>query len=171
MTITASLAPPPPAELPLSRSLALGLAGAVAFGAAAGLGHGASAILRGAWMSPALFVGGALLALPPLYLASSWSGSRSSAEELVSGVADVLGRTGVILLGLSAPAAFFSATLHTSSAWFLLLGSVVIVGVTAVRAVARKTFTGTSLASTGWTLLALALGARTLLALSHTVTR
>ncbi len=175
MTITASLAPPPPAELPLSRSLALGLAGAVAFGAAAGLGHGASAILRGAWMSPALFVGGALLALPPLYLASSWSGSRSSAEELVSGVVDVLGRTGVILLGLSAPAAFFSATLRTPSAWALLLAAVVSVGAAAVRSVSVRALSEGLAAAWIWSAFAVALGVRLLVALAHhlplTVTR
>ena len=72
-TITSNAELHPPIEVPVPRSLALGLAGAVAFGATAGIGHGAAAMLRGAWMSPALFVGGALLATPPLYLASSWS--------------------------------------------------------------------------------------------------
>jgi hypothetical protein len=161
----------PSHEVSVPRSLGLGLAGAATFGLAAALGHGARAMFHGLWMAPALFVGSALLATPPLYLVGVWSGQRVPAETVARNVAAALAGAGLVLLGLAAPAAFFSATLHTNSAWFLLLGSVVLVGVTAVRAVARKTFTGTSLASTGWTLLALALGARTLLALSHTVTR
>jgi len=175
MTITASIDPPPAADLPLPRSLALGLLGAVAFGASAGLGHGASAILRGAWMSPALFVGGALASLPPLYLASSWSGSRAPADELVSGVADVLGRTGLILLGLSAPAAFFSATLRTPSAWALLFAAAVTVGAAAVRAVSVRTLSDATAAAWIWSAFAVALGVRLLVALAHhlplTVTR
>jgi hypothetical protein len=93
------------------------------------------------------------------------------AERVAQNVASALGAAGLVLLGLAAPAAFFSATLHTTSAWVLLLGAVIAVGVTAVRVVARKTFALPSVAATGWTLLALALGARTLFALSHTVTR
>ena len=156
-------------EAAVPRSLALGLAGAVAFGAAVGLGHGAGALLRGAWMSPALFLGGALLATPPLYLASSYSGSRASAEEVVAAVADVLGRTGVVLLGLAAPAAFFSATLRTPTAWALLVALVVAVGATAVRAVSRRTLTHAAAAAWLWSAFALALGVRLLLALApHT---
>ncbi len=164
MTITA----PTFSEAAAPRSLALGLAGAAAFGAAAGLGHGAAAMLRGAWMSPALFVGGALLATPPLYLAGTWSSARAPAEELVSHVASVVGAAGVVLLGLAAPAAYFSATLRTPSAWALLVVTAVVVGATAVRALARRTLShGTAAAL--WTLFAFALGVRLVLALSHHV--
>lgn len=154
-------------EAAVPRSLALGLAGAVAFGAAAGLGHGAAALLRGAWMSPALFLGGALLATPPLYLASSYSGSRASAEEVVAGVSDVLGRTGIVLLGLAAPAAFFSATLRTPTAWALLLALSVAVGAAAVHSVSRRALAHTPAAAWLWSVFAVALGVRLLVALSH----
>jgi len=154
-------------EAAVPRSLALGLAGSAAFGAAAGLGHGAAAMLRGAWMDPALFVGGALLATPPLYLASAYAGSRSTAEEIVAEVSSVLGDTGVVLLGLSAPAAFFSATLHTGSAWGLLSVTVVAIGFAAVRAVSKRALAHRLTAATLWTLFALALGVRLALALSH----
>lgn len=150
----------------LPRGLAVGLAGAVAFGAAAGLGHGAGALLRGAWMSPALFVGGALLATPPLYLASSASGSPSTAEEVVAGVTDSLGRTGIVLLGLAAPAAFFSATLRTPTVLALLVGVGVVVGAVAVRAVSRQTLSHAPVATWLWTAFALALGVRLLAALA-----
>ena len=166
-TVTSTAELHPPIEVPVPRSLALGLAGAVAFGAAAGIGHGAAAMLRGAWMSPALFVGGALLATPPLYLASSWSGSRASAEELVASVADTLGRTGVILLGLAAPAAYFSATLRTPTAWALLLGAAVTVGAAAVRAVSARTLSDGPAAAWAWSAFAVALGVRLLAALAH----
>lgn len=154
-------------EAAVPRSLAFGLAGAAAFGAAAGLGHGAAAMLRGAWMAPALFVGGALLATPPLYLASAYGGSRATAEEIVSEVSSVLGDTGVVLLGMAAPAAFFSATLHTASAWALLAVTVVSVGATAVRAVSKRTLAHGLAAASLWTLFAFALGVRLALALSH----
>ena len=154
-------------EATVPRSLALGLAGSAAFGAAAGLGHGAAAMLRGAWMGPALFVGSALLATPPLYLASAYAGARATAEEIVAEVSSVLGDTGVVLLGLSAPAAFFSATLHTGSAWGLLFVTVVSVGFTAVRAVSKRALAQHLAAASLWTLFALALGVRLALALSH----
>ncbi|MDB4932887.1 MAG: hypothetical protein JWM10_5371 [Myxococcaceae bacterium] len=163
--MTADTLPSPHFAAP--RGLALGLAGAVAFGAAAGLGHGAAALARGAWMSPALFVGGALLAAPPLYLAASYSGSRASAEEVIAEVADVLGRAGVVLLGLAAPAAFFSATLRTPTAWALLVGLAVVVGAVAVRAVARRTLSHATTAAWLWTFFSLALGVRLLLALAR----
>lgn len=164
MTTTASL-PPPEAAVP--RRLLLGLAGAAAFGAAAGLGHGVAATLRGAWMAPALFVGGALLATPPLYLASMHSGQRVSAERLVAEVSEVVGSVGVVLLGLSAPAAFFSSTLRTPSAAVLLAGCAALVGTGAVRAVSRRAFERLSVASSLWTAFALALGLRLSLALYH----
>lgn len=167
--MTALSTPSPAVSVP--RSLGLGLAGSAAFGLAAALGHGAHAMLQGLWMAPALFVGSALLATPPLYLFGVWSGQRVPAERVARHVGEALGGAGVVLLGLSAPAAYFSATLRTGSAWVLLVGAVVLVGVVAVRAVARKTFPSPTFASTGWTLLALALGARTLLALAHMVTR
>jgi len=46
------------------------------FGAAAGTGYGPIAMFQGAWTTAALFAGGALLASPPLYLASSLGGGR-----------------------------------------------------------------------------------------------
>ncbi len=150
----------------LLERLGMGLLGAAAFGAAAGLGHGAAATLRGLWMSPALFVGGALLATPPLYLASTHAGLRSSAEELVAEVASTLGDTGVALLGLAAPAAYFSVTLRTHSAWALLVAMVAVVGVSAVRALSRRTLSW-GLAAILWTLFAVAVGVRLVVALAH----
>jgi hypothetical protein len=164
MTMTADALSSPRFAAP--RGLALGFAGAVAFGAAAGLGHGVAALARGAWMSPALFVGGALLAAPPLYLAASYSGSRASAEEVIAEIADVLGRAGVALLGLAAPAAFFSATLRTPTAWALLVGLAVVVGAVAVRAIARRTLAHALGPAWLWTAFALALGVRLVLALA-----
>ncbi len=153
-------------EAALPRSIVLALIGAAAFGAASGLGHGAASTLRGLWMSPALFVGGALLAAPPLYLASTRAGLRSTAEDLAADIAETLGNTGLALLGLAAPAAYFSATLHTRSAWVMLAVIIGAVGLTAVRALARRTLMP-GLASALWTVFALALGVRLVLALSH----
>lgn len=163
--MTTSIATPP-VEAALPRSLGLALVGTAAFGAAAGLGHGASATLRGLWMAPALFVGGALLAAPPLYLASTRAGLRSTAEALVADIAETLGDTGLALLGLAAPAAFFSVTLHTQSAWVLLAVIVGAVGLTAVRSLARRTLMR-GVVGALWTVFALALGVRLVLALSH----
>lgn len=165
--MTVILTPPPP-SVSIPRELALGVAGAAAFGIAAALGHGAVAMLRGAWMAPVLFAGSCLLATPPLYLASTWSNADTSAERLLADVASVLGRAGLVLLGLAAPAAFFSATLRTRSAWALLVVVVLAVGITAVRAVARRTLDGRGpTVVIGWTALAVALGARMLFALAH----
>lgn len=157
----------PSAEAAVPRRLLLALAGSAAFGAAAGLGHGFAATLRGAWMSPALFVGGALLAAPPLYLASMYARERATAERLVTEVASVLGAVGAVLLGLSAPAAFFSATLRTPSAALLLVGCALAVGTAAVHAVSRRAFAGITVASSLWSLSALCLGARLSITLYH----
>lgn len=166
-----STATVPSLESSAARALAAGLAGSAAFGLAAGLGHGPLAMLRGAWIAPLLFAGGAALSTPPLYLASTCAGSRASAESVVSDVASVLGDAGVVLLGLAAPAAFFSATLRTSNGWALLMAAVVAVGATAVRAVARRAFSDDApragAASLLWTGFAFALGLRLIVALSH----
>lgn len=166
MTTAASASLPPP-DGAVARELLLGVLGSALFGAAAGLGHGVAATLRGAWMSPALFVGGALLVTPPLYLASMYSEERSSAEKLIAEVSAVLGSVGVALLGLSAPAAFFSATLRTPSAAILLAGCALVVGVLAVRAVSNRAFARLTVASSLWNVFALALGLRLTVALSH----
>lgn len=150
-----------------ARQLGFALLGATTFGVAAGLGHGPLAMLRGAWTSPALFLGGAALATPPLYLISTWAGERNTAEETIARVTAVMGSAGVVLLGLSAPTAFFSVTLRTHTSWALLMGATVIVGATAVRAVARRTLTELSAASLLWTAFACAIGIRLLSALTH----
>jgi hypothetical protein len=149
-----------------ARQLALALLGAATYGAAAGLGHGPAAILRGAWMAPLYFVGGALLATPPLYLASLQTGERRSAEMLVREVGAVLGAVGMVLLGLSAPAAYFSATLRTSGATTLLVLSGLAVGAIAVASLARRVFSEVSAAASLWTVFALALGLRLTVTLS-----
>lgn len=159
----------PPREPPLVQQLGVALLGAAVFGLAAGLGHGPAAMLRGAWTSPALFLGGAALATPPLYLIGAWAGERSSAEELVSRVTSVAGAAGIVLLGLSAPAAFFSVTLRTHTAWALLMAAVITVGASSVRAVARRALTELSVASLVWTVFAFAIGLRLLSALAHQI--
>jgi hypothetical protein len=154
----------------VSRNLALGAVGSAAFGSAAGLGHGAFYTLRGAWMAPCLFVGGALLAVPPLYLASTWAASERSAEEVLGDVSAVLHKAGVMLLGLAAPAAFFSATLRTHTAWALLCVSCVSVGAASVVALSRRTFKTPSMQSVLWILFAYAIGIRLLLTLFQQLT-
>lgn len=150
----------PSAEAAAPRRLLLALAGSAAFGAAAGFGHGVAATLRGAWMSPALFLGGALLVTPPLYLASMYATERTSAERLLGAVSSVLGAVGVALLGLAAPAAFFSATLRTPSAVVLLAGVALAVGFVGVRAVSQRVFVELSAAAALWNVFALAIGLR-----------
>lgn len=142
------------------RALGMALLGSAAFGVAAGLGHGALATLHGAWASPALFVGGAALATPPLYLFCARSGARLSAEELVDHVTAVLGTTGTALLGLAAPVAFFSATLRSPSAFPLLLCASLAIGAVAVHALARRTLSHSVLNLALWAAFALALGGR-----------
>jgi hypothetical protein len=149
------------------RALALGVAGASTFGLAVAVGHGPLAMLHGAWMAPVLFAGGALLATPPLYLAVTHVGAQTPAERVFRDVARVLGETGTVLLGLAAPAAYFSATLRTATAYGLLAATLAVVGFVAVRVVARRFFAHTTGASLAWTVLAVALGLRLMTTLGH----
>lgn len=154
----------------IPRHLLTGLAGSAVFGAAAGLGHGLVPALHGAWMAPVVFVGGAALATPPLYLAGVFAEARISAEEVVARVTEALGNAGIVLMGLAAPVAFFSATLRAEGGLTRLACLVALVGAVCVRTVARKALPDTpraSLAASAWTVFALCLGARLLHELSQ----
>jgi hypothetical protein len=154
------------------RNLALGLLGGSVFGAASGVGHGLSAAVRGAWTAPALFVGGALLAAPPLYLMVALSGGQGSPRAVFDSSVKKLAAVGIALMGLSAPAAFFSATLRTASAQLLLTAVLVCVGAVSVFAVAGERMAAEKalkprIAGIAWSVFALALGARLMSSLAH----
>jgi hypothetical protein len=158
-------------ELDAGRQLALALTGSAVFGAAAALGYGMSAAGRGAWMAPALFVGGAVLAAPPLFLFGALAGGRLSARELAASVLRSAASVGTALLGLAAPAAFFSVTMKTRLAPELLVAVAALVGLAGVIAVARSSAEGAKdtvrLATVGWCVFAVLLGARLMTSLGH----
>jgi hypothetical protein len=118
-------------------------------------------------MAPALFVGGAALAMPPLYMFGTLLGGRSSLTEIVTRVSATLGSVAMALLGLAAPAAYLSVTLRTSLGPVLLILTAVIAGTAGILAVLREALLAESepaprLALVGWTFFALALGGRLL---------
>lgn len=154
------------------RDLAMGVFGSAVFGAAAAVGDGVHSIARGAWTAPALFVGGALLAMPPQYLFTALAGGRTTPGEVLTGTSRVLAGVATVLLGLAAPAAFFSATLHTNTGLGLLvavvvsLGTLGVVALTGSRLANEESF-GARCAAFAWCLFALALGGRLMSALAH----
>lgn len=164
----------PRAELATSttRELAIGLAGALALGAAAGSGLGVTYAARGAALSPALFGGGALLALPPLYLCASWADTGISLSTLVAHTAKTFGALGRALLGLAVPAAFLSATIRTSAGLGVLWVVLAVSGLAAVLRQASLLRTGKQseqlwLAVCVWGMLSLGIGARLMFLLSR----
>lgn len=156
---------------PLGRSAAAGILGSAVFGAAVFAGHGAGLMLQGAWMAPALFVGGAALALPPLYLSSALSGGKATPSEVAASAQRALGVVSTVLLGLAAPAVFFSVTLRSTLAIVLLAGVMVVVGSAGILTVAmdrwtRETTARALLASTVWCFFAFAVGGRLMVSLA-----
>lgn len=160
--------------LPSARdSFLLALFGPAAFGAAAALGHGAKAMGRGAGLAPALFLGGAALAAPTLYLATSIGGARVSADHVGRSTLSSLGTVGTLLLGLAVPAAYFSVTLRTGIAPALLVSVLALAGTTGVlttlvRTLADEKSDTVRLVCTGWVVVALLMGARLLATLGTT---
>ncbi len=153
----------PPAEL--CRRLGVSILASAAFGAAVAVGRGAGAMLHGAWAAPALVVGGAALALPPLYLATALGGGQSAPGEVAASAAGALSRVTTVLLGLAAPTLFFSVTLQSLLGTALLVTVLVTVGTLGVVLVARdalsrETGGGARLGIAAWSVFALALGAR-----------
>jgi hypothetical protein len=149
------------------RELALGLLGSAAFGGAAAVGHGPWMAARGAWMAPALFVGGALLATPPLYMFKALAGSRQSALSTAQRCTRALAAVGTALLGLAAPAAYLSATLTTRSGPLLLLACCAVVGCAGIAAITGETLLserkeGSRAATALWAVFAMLLGVRLL---------
>ncbi len=156
----------------LGRQLAVGALGAAAFGVAAATGHGALAMTRAVWMGPALFVGGAALATPPLYLFGALAGSRLPAVGAADRCGRALAAVGTALLGLAPAAAFVSTTMRTFTAPLLLVVTCAVAGGAGVAAVTTETMRsdrrpGVHLAALLWTGFALALGVRLIVALSH----
>ena len=152
--------------------LALAVLGSAAFGAASAMGSGVHAMVKGAWMAPALFVGGALLAMPPQYLFPALAGGRTTRNEVLTGTSRVLAAVATVLLGLAAPAAFFAATLHTVSGFALLLLTMVTLGGTGIFALtgarlAREETFGARGAALAWCVFALALGGRLMISLGN----
>lgn len=155
----------------LGRHLATGLLGAAAFGVAAATGHGPLLMARGAWMGPALFVGGAALATPPLYMFGALAGSRQTAQSVALRCGRSLAAVGTALLGLAAPAAYLSATLTTRSGPVLLTLSCVVIGTAGIAAITRETLDierkeSAKIAAVLWAVFALALGVRLMASLS-----
>lgn len=158
-------------KLALGREVTQSIAGTAAFGAAACAGLGLPAMARGAALSPALFVGGALLATPPLYLFSSLSGGRITAAQAAGAIVGPLSSVGTALLGLALPAAYLSITLRTSAAPLLLAATVSLAGLAGVLAVVQRAGVvekrdGARMALMLWGLFAVLLGGRLLQALA-----
>ena len=156
----------------LGRSVATGVLGGAVFGAAAFAGHGASAMLQGAWMVPALFVGGAALALPPLYLSSALSGGEATPAEIAASGSRALDAVSTVLLGLAAPAVFFSVTLRSTLSLVLLGAVLLVVGSAGVLTVAldrwtRERAARALMASTLWCFFAFAVGGRLIVSLAR----
>lgn len=154
---------PPPERLERLALRALVCAGA--FGAACGAGGGARAALHGAWAAPALFLGGAALALGPLYLASAVSGTALTPLAVVRVALSRTAGATVVLLGLVPAALLFSTTLRGQLASWLLLGVVGAVFAFGAYAVAealieQKTSVVQRYAFAAWVLFAWLLGAR-----------
>jgi hypothetical protein len=160
--------------LPSARdAAALALLGPAVFGAASAVGHGARAMALGGALAPALFLGGAALAAPTLYLATSLGGGQVSAEHIARSTLSSLGTVGTLLLGFAIPAAFFSVTLHTASAPALLVAVLVLTGTTGVlttlvRTLAKERSDSVRFLCAGWVAVALLLGGRLLSTLGHT---
>lgn len=138
---------------------------ASAFGAACGAGLGPRAMLHGAWAGPALFLGGSLLALGPLYLASAVSGTAIAPLAVARASLSRTARGATVLLGLVPAALLFSTTLHGELAFELLLGVVGAVFAFGAYAVAAALIDeDTSLVQrtvfAAWVLFAWLLGAR-----------
>jgi hypothetical protein len=171
MTTTTQTLAVAPRATTIGRDLAQGALGAAAFGAAAGTGYGPSAMFHGAWSAAALFAGGAVLAAPPLYLASSLGGGRVTVTALAAAATRSLAATSAVLLGLAAPAAFFSATMRTPSALPLALTVAALVGAGGVLSLAHRVTRdgdGRGVVPTLlWTAFALLLGVRLIGALGH----
>jgi hypothetical protein len=150
---------------PSLRDVALGALGCATFGAAAALGHGVRAMGLGALSAPALFVGGALLAAPPLYLLLALGGGRATAAEVTAALGASLRQVTTVLWGLAAPAAYFSVTLRTNKSLALLVAVAAVVGGAAVLATARRLSRaepkqGARLAALAWCAVAVLLGLR-----------
>jgi hypothetical protein len=121
-------------------------------------------------MAPALFVGGALLATPPLYLFRALAGGRQSAAATAARCARTLAAVGTALLGLAAPAAYLSVTLTTRTGPLLLVVSCAAVGCAAISAITRETLQGERrdgprAATILWTVFAVLLGLRLMIEL------
>jgi hypothetical protein len=150
---------------PSLRDAALGTLGCATFGAAAALGHGPRAVGLGALSAPALFVGGALLAAPPLYLLLALGGGRATAADVVEALGASLREATTVLWGLAAPAAYFSVTLRTGTSRALLVAAAAVVGLAAIVSAATRLVRAESKpearAMTGtWCAVALLLGLR-----------
>ncbi|HEU4412275.1 MAG TPA: hypothetical protein VFS43_43940 [Polyangiaceae bacterium] len=150
---------------PSLRDVALGALGCATFGAAAALGHGPRAVGLGALSAPALFVGGALLSAPPLYLLLALGGGRATAADVADALGASLHKITTVLWGLAAPAAYFSVTLRTNKSLALLVAAAAVVGGAAVVSTAERLSRGESKSGarlmTGvWCAVALLLGLR-----------
>ncbi len=157
---------------PSLRDAAFGALGCATFGAAAALGHGARAMGLGALSAPALFVGGALLSAPPLYLLLALGGGRATASQVAEALAASLRKTTIVLWGLAAPAAYFSVTLRTNKSAALLVLAAAVVGVSAVISTARglvrgEPKPGAKAMASAWCVVAALLGLRLVSALGR----
>jgi hypothetical protein len=157
----------------LSRDLATGILGSAVFGVAAAAGHSPRSMLQGAWVAPALFVGGAALATPPLYLLGALSGGRTSVAGTLASTSRSLAAASTALLGLSAPALYLSVTMRTDTGQGVLLLASVVVGAAGIAAVLRERLQAertdaARLAAVAWCAFALMLGARLISSLGRT---
>jgi ABC-type transport system involved in multi-copper enzyme maturation permease subunit len=124
-------------------------------------------------MAPALFVGGAALALPPLYMFGTLLGGQSSLSQIVGRLSGTLASVSLALLGLAAPAAYLSVTLRTTLGPLLLVLASIVVGTAGVAAVLRESLDAEPAprpraALLGWGAFALALGGRLLWSIART---
>lgn len=161
---------------PMSSSrdaLIVAVLGPASFGVAAAVGHGARAMGQAAALAPALFLGGAALAAPTLYLATSVGGGQVSAEQVARATLSSLGTVGTLLLGFALPAAYFSVTLKTALAPALLVTVLAAAGMagvltTLVRTLQTEKSDRVRLFATAWVVVAVLMGGRLLSTLGRT---
>ncbi len=89
---------------------ALAIGGPAVMGAVLGMPAGVHGMLAQAATLPAILFGVALLTAPALYIATSLLGLAPPAGESLAAYVRALRASGLVLLGLAAPAAFLLAT-------------------------------------------------------------
>lgn len=148
---------------------ALAAAGAAAIGWIVSLPHGAAAAARTAVATPPIVLGLAVGLCPALYVALALTRAETEPRRFADAVMTGLGAGGLAALALAGPLLFLAATSVDADTAFLFgipaLALAAIIGLTRLyRGAARRHTAASAGATVVWTMAALAIGARLLLA-------